>query len=123
VQRPLWASTSTKNPAYRDVMYVEELVGPDTINTMPAATLEAFQDHGHVSCTLDRKRHFEETRATMQALSAAGISMKEVTDKLQVDGIAAFAKSLESLYGAIRQRQSAATEVEYLAASTGQISI
>jgi transaldolase len=114
VQRPLWASTSTKNPAYRDVMYVEELIGPDTINTMPAATIDAFQDHGRVSRTLDRKRHFEETRATMQALNAAGISMKEVTDRLQVDGIAAFAKSLESLYGAIRQKQSATTEIEYL---------
>ncbi|HYO48806.1 MAG TPA: hypothetical protein VEW94_03050, partial [Chloroflexia bacterium] len=59
-------------------------------------------------------RHFEETRATMQALSAAGISIKEVTDRLQVDGIAAFAKSLESLYGAIRQKQTATTEIEYL---------
>jgi transaldolase/glucose-6-phosphate isomerase len=104
-------------------MYVEELIGPDTINTMPAATLDAFQDHGHVLCTLEQKRHLEETRATMQALSAAGISMKEVTDKLQVDGIAAFAKSLESLYGAIRHKQTADTEVQHLAASTGQISI
>ncbi len=112
VQRPLWASTGAKNPAYRDVMYVEELIGPDTINTMPAATVEAFEDHGQVSRTLEGQRRLEETRATMRGLSAAGISMKEVTDKLQVDGIAAFAKSLESLYEAIRQKRPAAAERE-----------
>jgi transaldolase/glucose-6-phosphate isomerase len=117
VQRPLWASTSTKNPDYRDVMYVEELIGPDTINTMPAATIEAFEDHGQVSRTIKPERHFEETRATMQALSAAGISMKEVTDKLQVDGIAAFAKSLESLYWAISQKRRVVTKRKQLAAS------
>jgi transaldolase/glucose-6-phosphate isomerase len=110
VQRPLWASTGTKNAAYSDVMYVEELIGPDTVNTLPQTTLDAFEDHGQVSRTLER--HYEDTRATMQALYAAGISMKEVTDKLQVDGIAAFAKSLESLYGAIRQKQSLSTEKE-----------
>lgn len=107
VQRPLWASTGTKNPTYSDVMYVEQLIGPDTINTMPQVTLDAFEDHGQVSRTIDGERHFEETRATMQELRAVGINMKEVTDKLQVDGIAAFAKSLESLYDAIRQKQPA----------------
>lgn len=123
VQRPLWASTGTKNPAYSDVMYVEQLIGSDTINTMPQATVDAFQDHGRVSRTINGERHFEETRATMQELMAVGIYMKEVTDKLQVDGIAAFAKSLESLYGAIRQKQAAITgmseaEKEYMASGT-----
>ncbi|HKP54000.1 MAG TPA: transaldolase [Chloroflexia bacterium] len=117
VQRPLWASSGAKNPAYRDVMYVEQLIGPDTINTMPAATIEAFEDHGQVSRTIDGQRHFEETRATMQALSAAGINMKEVTDKLQLDGIEAFAKSLESFYAAIRLKQAAVTKGKHLAAS------
>jgi transaldolase len=117
VQRPLWASTGAKNPAYRDVMYVEQLIGPDTINTMPAATINAFEDHGQVSRTMEGARNFEETRATMRALSAAGISMEEVTDKLLVDGIEAFAKSLESLYGAVSLKQAVATESEHMAAS------
>jgi transaldolase len=107
VQRPLWASTGAKNPAYRDVMYVEQLIGPDTINTMPQATLDAFEDHGQVSRTIEGARHFEEGRATMQALSAARINMKEVTDKLQVDGIAAFEDALERLYEAIRRKRAA----------------
>ena len=107
VQRPLWASTGAKNLAYRDVMYVEQLIGPDTINTMPQATLEAFEDHGQVSRTIEGERHFEEARTTMQALGAAGINMKEVTDKLQVDGIAAFEKALERLYEAIRRKRAA----------------
>jgi transaldolase/glucose-6-phosphate isomerase len=104
VQRPLWASTSTKNPAYRDVMYVEQLIGEDTVNTMPAATIEAFQDHGHVARTIDR--HMGDAIATLQALYAAGISLQEVTDKLQDDGIQAFTKALESLYTAIRSQHS-----------------
>ncbi len=103
VQRPLWASTSTKNPAYRDVMYVEQLIGPDTINTMPQATIDAFQDHGQVARTLDR--HVDEARTTMQALATAGINIKEVTDKLQTDGIAAFSQSLESIYAAVRHKR------------------
>jgi transaldolase len=106
VQRPLWASTSTKNPAYSDVIYVEQLTGPDTVNTMPGPTIDAFEDHGHVSLTLEGTRHLEETRSVMQALGAAGISMKEVTDKLLVDGIEAFAQSLERLYGAISQKSA-----------------
>jgi transaldolase len=114
VQRPLWASTGTKNPAYRDVMYVEQLIGSDTINTMPQATLDAFRDHGQVNQTVDQQ--LDDARATMQALNAAGISMKEVTDKLQVDGIAAFAKALESLHGAIKLKQAIGTEKRQMAA-------
>ena len=116
LQRPLWASTGTKNPAYSDVMYVEQLIGPDTINTMPQATLEAFEDHGQVSRTIDGERHFEETQATMQALSAVGINMREVTDKLQVDGIAAFQEALEHLYEAIRRKRAAGAVTEQTAA-------
>jgi transaldolase len=95
VQRPLWASTGTKNPDYSDVMYVEELVGPNTVNTMPQATIDAFQDHGRVERTIDR--HVDEAYETIAKLEAEGISLREVTDKLQVDGIATFAASLESL--------------------------
>ena len=118
VQRPLWASTGTKDPAYRDVMYVEQLIGPDTISTLPAATLEAFEDHGQVSRTIEGVRQFEETRATLRALGAAGISMKEVTDKLQTDGIEAFAKALESLYGTISQKQTVIKDRNQVAANT-----
>ncbi|HST04742.1 MAG TPA: transaldolase family protein, partial [Chloroflexia bacterium] len=114
VQRPLWASTGVKNPAYRDVMYVEQLIGPDTINTMPQATLDAFRDHGQVNQTVDQQ--LDDARATVRALNAAGISMKEVTDKLQLDGIAAFAQALESLYGAIVQKQTVSTEKGQVAA-------
>ena len=121
VQRPLWASTGTKSPAYRDVMYVEQLIGPDTINTLPAATLEAFLDHGQVSHTVERERYFDEAKATIEALSDAGISMKEVTDKLQMEGIEAFTNSLESIYSVIRRKQPAVTERELMVASILQV--
>ena len=95
LQRPLWASTSTKNPSYRDVMYVEELIGPDTVNTLPPATLEAFRDHGVVARTVDTR--LEEAEQTIAALGAIGISIAEVTDKLLVEGLASFQKSFETL--------------------------
>jgi transaldolase len=95
VQRPLWASTSTKNPAYRDVMYVEELIGPDTVNTMPPATIDAFREHGVVKRTVDDA--VEDAQGVIDALEQNGISMQSVTDKLLVDGIASFGKSFESL--------------------------
>ena len=79
-QRVLWASTSTKNPNYRDVIYVEELIGPDTVNTVPPATLEAFRDHGKPRQSLTED--VEGARKTMADLANVGISMKEVTDKL-----------------------------------------
>jgi transaldolase len=102
VQRPLWASTSTKNPAYRDVMYVEQLIGPDTVNTLPPATLDAFRDHGVVAETVtagveDADRH-------IAALEAVGITMSEVTDKLLVDGVAAFQKSFDSLIAGLERK-------------------
>ena len=99
VQRPLWASTSTKNPAYRDVMYVEELIGPDTVDTMPPATIEAFEDHGVVARTVDKKVAVSE--ALLKEIEALGISMREVTAKLLVDGIDSFQKSFDELIGGL----------------------
>ena len=95
VQRPLWASTSTKNPAYRDVLYVEELIGPDTVNTMPPATIVAFQDHGEVARTVDAG--LDQARAVLQALASEGIGMASVTDKLLAEGLASFQKSFDTL--------------------------
>ena len=102
VQRPLWASTSTKNPAYRDVMYVEELIGPDTVNTMPPATIVAFADHGVVKRTVDAD--LNGARATIDALEMNGISMKAVTDKLLVDGLASFQKSFDTLVAGLQKK-------------------
>ena len=102
VQRPLWASTSTKNPAYRDVMYVETLIGPDTVNTMPPQTIDAFRDHGVVARTVDQDLGAAEQ--TMRELAAAGVSMKDVTDKLIVDGIASFQKSFDDLIAGLEKK-------------------
>ena len=104
-QRPLWASTSTKNPAYRDVIYVEELIGPDTVNTMPPATIEAFRDHGKVARAIDR--NFGQAQKDLNAIEAAGVSMKEVTDKLLVDGLASFQKSFETLIAGLEKKTRA----------------
>lgn len=102
-QRPLWASTSTKNPAYRDVLYVEELIGPQTVNTMPPATIEAFRDHGEVRRTVDAD--IEGAVRTLQAIEDAGISMREVTDKLLDDGVASFQKSFDSLIAGLAAKR------------------
>ena len=102
VQRPLWASTSTKNPAYRDVIYVEELIGPDTVNTMPPATIEAFRDHGKVARSIDR--NLGQAQKELNGIEAAGVSMKEVTDKLLVDGLASFQKSFETLVSGLEKK-------------------
>jgi len=99
VQRPLWASTSTKNPGYRDVMYVEELIGPDTVNTLPPATLEAFRDHGEVRRSVDTG--VDRARQHLAALERAGIDMRDVTAKLLVDGLASFQKSWDALIGGL----------------------
>ena len=105
VQRPLWASTSTKNPAYRDVMYVEELIGPDTVNTMPPATIDAFRDHGKVARTVDKD--LDVAKKQLAAIEAAGVSMKDVTDKLLVDGLASFQKSFETLIAGLEKKTKA----------------
>jgi transaldolase len=106
LQRPLWASTSTKNPAYRDVLYVEELVGPDTVNTLPPATLEAFRDHGEVrpgSVT----EAVDGALSTLAALEAHGIALAEVTDALLREGLAAFEHSFVTLLAGLRAKRAA----------------
>ena len=100
-QRVLWASTSTKNPAYRDVMYVEELIGPDTVNTMPPATVDAFRDHGRLrnSLTEDVAR----AQKVMDDLAKGGISIKEVTTKLTADGVKLFADAFHKLLAVVEK--------------------
>ncbi|HEX2142322.1 MAG TPA: transaldolase [Candidatus Limnocylindria bacterium] len=108
VQRCLWASTSTKNPDYRDVLYVEELIGPDTVNTMPLETIQAFLDHGRVERTLDSDLRGAD--AIIARIEEQGISMRQVTDELITEGVAAFAKSFDELLEAIEtQRKALAT--------------
>ncbi len=102
LQRPLWASTSTKNPAYNDVMYVEELIGPHTVNTMPPATIVAFKDHGKVERTVDK--HYDAARKTIADLEANGVKMSDVTDKLLTDGLASFQKSFDTLLAGLRDK-------------------
>jgi len=100
-QRVLWASTSTKNPAYRDVMYVEELIGPDTVNTMPPATIDAFRDHGKLRNSLTE--NVAGAQKVMDDLAAAGISIKEVTTKLTTDGVKLFADAFHKLLSAVEK--------------------
>jgi transaldolase len=102
-QRCLWASTSTKNPAYRDVLYVEELIGPDTVNTMPRETIEAFQDHGSVDDTLERD--VDGARRTLEAFAAAGIDYDDVTATLEREGVEKFAKSFRELFADIEAKR------------------
>jgi transaldolase len=105
VQRPLWASTSTKNPAYRDVMYVEQLIGPDTVNTMPPQTIAAFRDHGIVARTVDA--NVDEAQRMIDTLERNGISMRDVTDKLLSDGLASFQKSFDTLLAGLEKKTKA----------------
>ncbi len=101
-QRPLWASTSTKNPAYRDVLYVEELIGPETVNTIPPQTLAAFNDHGVVET---RIRHdLAGARALFTRLPALGVPVDALIDELEEEGVVAFAKSYDDLLGALDTR-------------------
>ena len=102
-QRCLWASTSTKNPKYRDILYAEQLIGPDTVDTMPPATIEAFLDHAVVERTVDKD--VDQARAVFAALERAGISMDEVTLQLQKDGVKLFADSFDELIDAISARR------------------
>jgi len=105
VQRCLWASTSTKNPVYRDVMYAEELIGPKTVDTLPNETIEAFLDHGVVSRTLDVG--LDEALEAIRAVESLGIRMETVTDELIVEGVASFTKSFEDLMGVIDAQRKA----------------
>jgi transaldolase len=102
VQRPLWASTSTKNPNYPDTLYVDELIGPATVNTLPDPTLVAFVDHGRVARTIDRD--LEGARRTWESLTDVGIDMDDVAHQLEVEGVAAFEKSFEELLGALHEK-------------------
>jgi transaldolase len=109
-QRPLWASTSTKNPTYRDVLYVEELIAPETVNTMTPATIEAFREHGRVRRTADLG--LDEARATLGELERAGVSMREVGTELLHEGIASFGRSYSLLLQQIESKAASAGERE-----------
>jgi transaldolase len=103
-QRCLWASTSTKNPAYRDVLYVEELIGPDTVNTMPFETIDAFQDHGVVQDTLTEG--VDEARKLLRELAAAGIDYDDVTETLEHEGVQKFSDSYAQLLSGIDAKRA-----------------
>jgi transaldolase len=106
VQRPLWASTSTKNPAYPDLLYVDNLIGPDTVNTMPDSTVEAFVDHGTVARTVDQDvagaRHLLE-----EELPEAGIDMASVSQTLEQEGVSTFVKSYDELIQSLSDKANA----------------
>ena len=104
VQRPLWASTSTKNPLYPDTLYVDSLIGPDTVNTVPPATLSAFDDHGTVVPALEAG--LDEARAQLACLAELGADLDTIMQKLQDDGVAAFAKSFEALVSSIGEKRA-----------------
>ncbi|GAB4462620.1 MAG: bifunctional transaldolase/phosoglucose isomerase [Anaerolineales bacterium] len=106
VQRPLWASTSTKNPAYPDTIYVDNLIGPETVNTVPPQTLEAFKDHGVAEVTLTRG--LDAARDAIAQLEALGISMEVVTQELEDEGVKAFADAFAQLLATIDERRKAA---------------
>ena len=106
VQRPLWASTSTKNPAYPDTIYVDHLIGPETVNTVPPQTLEAFKDHGKAEVTITRG--LDEAREALEKLKAAGIVMDIVTQELEEEGVKSFADAFTQLLGTIEERRKTA---------------
>jgi transaldolase len=103
VQRPLWASTSTKNPAYPDVLYVDTLIGPNTVNTMPMDTLEAFEDHGTLARTIDAD--IAAANAALAGLAAVGIDMGQVADELEAEGVKKFADAFDKLLAAIETQR------------------
>jgi len=102
VQRPLWASTGTKDPAYSDVLYVDNLIGPECVNTMPDPTIKAFIDHGTVRRTVDDG--LDEARSDLARLAEAGVSLDAVTRQLELDGVRSFSESFDSLEGTIRAK-------------------
>ena len=110
-QRLLWASTSTKNPAYKDTMYVEALIGRDTVNTMPPATMDAFRDHGQTESDAI-ERDVADARTVLAELEEHGVSLKEVTDELVKDGVQQFADAFDKLFGAIAKRRRTLLEGE-----------
>ena len=102
VQRPLWASTSTKNPSYPDTLYVDNLIGPDTVNTLPDKTLDAFEDHGTVARTIDAD--LDDARQVMESLALVGVDIDDVTQTLENEGVAAFEKSFVELIDALAEK-------------------
>jgi transaldolase/glucose-6-phosphate isomerase len=102
-QRMLWASTSTKNPSYPDLLYVENLFGPDTVNTLPPATLEAYLHHGNArTATVLEKQG--EALEVLKALDHADVDLRAICEKLQVDGVASFAKSIDGVFAALKKK-------------------
>lgn len=106
VQRPLWASTSTKNPQYRDVVYVEELIGPETVNTLPLPTLEAFRDHGQVRGATVLER-WAEAEQDLAKLAGLGIDLEAIAERLQVDGVELFAEAYNKVMAALERKREA----------------
>jgi transaldolase len=104
VQRPLWASTSTKNPAYRDTLYVDELIGPDTVNTIPPGTLAAYNDHGVLDPRL--LRGADEARALFRRLPELGVPVDDLIGQLEEEGVIAFVKSFESLLATLEKKRA-----------------
>lgn len=102
VQRPLWASTSTKNPQYPDLLYVDNLMGPNTVNTMPDATVDAFCDHGTVARTIDSG--VDEAKEVLDAIEALGVSMTDVSETLESEGVASFVKSYDELLATLTEK-------------------
>ena len=105
VQRPLWASTGTKNPSYSDVLYLESLVGPETVTTVPPATMDAFRDHGRVHVTLGTGETETGAAATLERVAALGLDLHAITEQLQTEGIASFASSFEQLVATVGKRR------------------
>jgi transaldolase/transaldolase/glucose-6-phosphate isomerase len=104
VQRPLWASTGTKNASYSDVLYIEALIGPETITTVPPATLDAFRDHGRVRVTLGREEE-EEVDAVLASAAGLGLDVHAITEQLQADAIKAFASSFDQLVATLGEKR------------------
>ncbi len=119
VQRPLWASTGTKNPVYSDTVYVDNLIGPDTVNTVPPATLDAFRDHGNASITITRG--LDEAKTQLAELESAGISMNQITDELESEGVKSFADAFKMLLDVVEdRRKKAASSINPLADSVAR---
>jgi len=106
VQRPLWASTGVKNPHYRDVLYIEELIGRDTVNTIPPPTLDAFRSHGRVSGATV-VAGVDEARAALSKLIQLGIDVGAIAEELQADGVAAFASAYDSVLAGLERKKQA----------------
>ncbi len=100
-QRPLWASTSTKNPEFSDTLYVDELIGPETVNTIPDSTLEAFIDHGKVARTIDSAEH---DSSILEQIQKEGVDLREVAELLEEQGVSSFIESFNDLLGTLDQK-------------------